>query len=463
MSWTSSWKRPGRQTPPGMPTTPEVPPGPGGLGPLTGARSQVWQDLSRIASDTGREAAMVRGMADDSRLACERQVASVTELEQQVADVRVVQMDILSATQQAVAEVGQARAVVDGIGADMAALHGAIGKVGDATQDITQIALQTRLLAFNAAVEAKRAGEAGRGFGVVADAVRDLSQRVEASAKDIRQTLAQLTQQLEVISQSIQQGGSDGRERSRFQASLDSVNAEVARIQQLAHDAADRSQASVSTLEQVQHTSEGLVRQMREFGERSEVFLRNGERLMGYIADQGVETADTPYVQLAQRFAAEVSARMGQALAAGHIREAELFDEQYRPIDGTQPQQFLCAVVPFAERQLSDLQEQILKALPDVVFAIAVDRNGYVPMHNRQYSQPPRRDVAWDTVHCRNRRIFNDRTGLAAARNLEPFLLQTYRRDMGGGKYVMLKEANAPVLVNGRHWGGVRVAFPFER
>ena len=48
-----------------------------------------------------------------------------------------------------------------------------------------------------------------------------------------------------------------------------------------------------------------------------------------------------------------------------------------------------------------------------------MDRNGYVPMHNRQYSQP-RRDVAWDTVHCRNRRIFNDRTGLAAARNLEP-------------------------------------------
>lgn len=63
--------------------------------------------------------------------------------------------------------------------------------------------------------------------------------------------------------------------------------------------------------------------------------------------------------------------------------------------------------------------------------------------------------------HSRYRRIFNDRTGLASARNARPFLLQTYRRDMGGGRFVVLKEATAPIHVGGRHWGGLRLAFNF--
>lgn len=97
-----------------------------------------------------------------------------------------------------------------------------------------------------------------------------------------------------------------------------------------------------------------------------------------------------------------------------------------------------------------------------VVFCIAVDRNGYVATHNKKYCHPQRGDVAWDSANSRYRRIFNDRTGLASGRNTRPFLLQTYRRDMGGGKFVVMKEAAAPITVNGRHWGGLRLAFHFE-
>ena len=71
------------------------------------------------------------------------------------------------------------------------------------------------------------------------------------------------------------------------------------------------------------------------------------------------------------------------------------------------------------------------------------------------------KDVAYNTANCRWRRIFNDRTGLASAHNERPFLLQTYRGDMGGGQFVMIKEAAAPIMVHGRHWGGVRLAYKF--
>ena len=107
------------------------------------------------------------------------------------------------------------------------------------------------------------------------------------------------------------------------------------------------------------------------------------------------------------------------------------------------------------------MQEQLLSLSPKVVFCIAVDRNGYVATHNRKYCQPQRGDLAWDSANSRYRRIFDDRTGLASARNERPFLLQTYRRDMGGGTFIVMKEAAAPITVGGRHWGAVRLAFKF--
>jgi methyl-accepting chemotaxis protein len=39
--------------------------------------------------------------------------------------------------------------------------------------------------------------------------------------------------------------------------------------------------------------------------------------------------------------------------------------------------------------------------------------------------------------------------------------LQTYRRDMGAGKFIVVKEADAPISVQGKHWGGVRLGFRF--
>jgi methyl-accepting chemotaxis protein len=61
--------------------------------------------------------------------------------------------------------------------------------------------------------------------------------------------------------------------------------------------------------------------------------------------------------------------------------------------------------------------------------------------------------------HARNRRIFDDRAGLAAARSVRPYIIQNYPRDMGGGVMVMCKEIAAPIRIQGRHWGGFRTAY----
>src|SRR5690606_27678028 len=123
----------------------------------------------------------------------------------------------------------------------------------------------------------------------------------------------------------------------------------------------------------------------------------------------------------------------------------------YRPVAGTDPVQYLTRFTEFTDAVLPAIQEKVAAGDDCIVFCAAVDENGYLPTHNRKFSQPQRDgDVTWNTANCRNRRLFNDRVGLAAGRNLEPFLLQTYRRDMGGGQFVLMKDISAPIIVGGR-------------
>jgi methyl-accepting chemotaxis protein len=158
--------------------------------------------------------------------------------------------------------------------------------------------------------------------------------------------------------------------------------------------------------------------------------------------------------------ASRIGALFESALERGDIDEQALFDTDYQPVPGTNPLQVLTEAVPFLELTLQPLQEQLLATDQKMTFCAAVDRNGYLPVHNLVFSKPQKPDdPVWNAANARNRRIFDDRAGLAAARNTRPFLVQAYRRDMGGGVTVLMKEIDAPITVRGRHWGGFRTAY----
>jgi methyl-accepting chemotaxis protein len=148
------------------------------------------------------------------------------------------------------------------------------------------------------------------------------------------------------------------------------------------------------------------------------------------------------------------------AAASGAISIDDMFDTDYVEIPGTNPVQHRTRILGWADRALPAFQEAFLTKDPRMVFCVMIDRNGYLPVHNKIYSHPQRPgDVAWNTANSRNRRIFNDTAGLAAGRNLRAYLIQSYARDMGNGKTVMMREIDVPVRVNGRHWGGFRTAY----
>ena len=420
------------------------------------------RDMGQQVSRIGRDAADVRGMLDDTIKATGVQVRALAALAEQVQQVTRAQDSIAAQTGQSLEAVARARGAVEAVGSEVAGIVETLHNVSAAAGVITQIALQTRLVAFNASVEAKRAGDAGRAFGVVAEAVKDLAAKVEESSKQIMATVGDLDQRVAGLAREIQSSANQGGQQGAFHRALAEVEGGVARITAAAEQSRDVCAGLDAQMGTLEDGMNGTVRVLDNATRRSEAFLKVSEQLIEIVADCGIETEDTPYIEGAREAAAQVAKLFEDALRTGAITESDLFDENYRPLQGTDPAQVLTRFVELTDRLVPQVQERMLTALPRVVFCIAVDRNGYVPTHNRKYCNPQRAgELAWNTANSRYRRIFNDRTGLAAARNKRPFLLQTYRRDMGNGEFVLMKEASAPIVVNGRHWGGLRLAFHF--
>ena len=412
------------------------------------------------ASGIGREAAEVRGTLESTTAAAAEQAQAMVVLARQVEDIAKSQNGIGDTSRESLAAVDRARLAVQAVGVEVGGIVGSLKQVSGAAGTITQIALQTRLVAFNASVEAKRAGEAGRGFGVVADAVKDLAAQVEQSSKQILSTVAELDTRIAALSREIQlQEGS--AQQGAFQRALADVQDGVQRIA----SAADQSRSITGVLNTKMASIEGGIKEsgtaLSAALKRSESFLTLSENLIELVADAGIETADTPFIDAAIQAAGQLEKLLEDAVRTSVISMADLFDQAYVEVPNTQPLQHTVRFNSVTDRLFPQVQERVLGLNEKIVYCIAADRNGYISTHNKIYCNPQRGDVAWDTAHSRYRRIFNDRTGLASARNKRPFLLQTYRRDMGGGNFVVMKEVAAPITVDGQHWGGLRLAFKF--
>jgi methyl-accepting chemotaxis protein len=335
---------------------------------------------------------------------------------------------------------------------------------------IASIAAQVNTLAINAKIEAARAGDAGRGFSVVADAINALSQKTGTAAKQISENIEGLTgwigdlgreagtvaQDAETV---LEQSGHTDTALSRMETTMQAERDHRLKFTQQTDrvkDAVDRLRPAVQDIETtVEKTSSGIESTNR----RVESLIDTSEQIVQMTAGLGGVTGDARFIDFVQKTALKISAALEQAVKDGRITIGALFDDDYCSIPGTNPVQVTTRAVNFLDELLPDFQEPALSFDNKIVFCAAVNLDGYLPTHNRKFSQPQTRDVVWNTAHSRNRRIFDDRVGLKAGRSTAPFLLQVYRRDMGGGEYKIMKDLSSPIYVGGRHWGGLRLAY----
>lgn len=440
------------------------------------------EELAQRASGMGRQSAQIAGVLEDLAKLGAAQRETFGQLGTRLDEMDRRNANIRTRSRHAVKEGSAARASISQaldrtrVLADAAqqtedgvrAVASVLSRVSDAAQDIERIAMQTRLVAFNATVEAARAGVAGRGFAVVAEAVKDLAERVRASSQQISSTVTALAERVEALSGNSADASAaqavamlKAAEATTAQA-FSSLDAELAAMSEEA-DAAGVICTEVSgAVRDLSGQVAGSAGQIESASTDARALLDVSESLIEASVASGFETEDAPYIRAVLAARNEVQAAFESAIAQGAIALDELIDRDYQPIAGTDPQQFSTRYLALVDQLLPRIQEPMLQFSPKVVFCAVVDAQGYLPTHNHKFSRPQGRDPVWNAANCRNRRVFNDRTGLAAARNRKPFLLQTYRRDMGGGQFILMKDLSAPIIIHGTHWGALRLAYRFE-
>jgi methyl-accepting chemotaxis protein len=391
---------------------------------------------------------------------------------------------VQSATSAAVVEITQSRAAVETAVQHIAELIEAVGRierrlgsVGTALAQVAKvsgsieaIAKQTNLLALNATIEAARAGDAGKGFAVVASEVKNLAEATRQATHLIGDTVRDLDSQVgNLIGES---GDASLRAKSAGEGAQQ-IQDIIVRVQDgftaVGHEIDGVAKAATSNLahcdmviEELSNLAKGVdlsSTDLKQADDRVARLLEFSEGLIELIADSGVETSDAPLIRVVIDTAKQISTAFEAAIERGDIRIDQLMDEDYREIPGTNPKQYLTDYVAFTDRILPPIQDPIQKIDPRIAFCVAWAKGGYLPTHNPDYRLPQGADPVWNNANCRNKRLFNDRAVRKAAGNTKPFLLQTYRRDMGGGNFVLMKDLSSPIYVRGRHWGAFRMGF----
>jgi methyl-accepting chemotaxis protein len=356
------------------------------------------------------------------------------------------------------------------LGERMAGFATAMNQVQNVSSTIETIARKTNMLALNATIEAARAGDAGRSFAVVAAEVKKLAHDTRAATSQIASTIGELTREASAVTSEIKTGVERSRaaqagfgqisdtvkEVTEIVSMVDRQTEGIAHSTSLIQTSVDRVKAGLSDFAGDARDNGGQLIKAQKRLSHLEMLSNN---MLDTLANSGAEIDDTPLILVAQDRAREIEALIERAIADGRIGIDEVFDTDYRPIPGTNPQQFLTRFCEFADVNIRPVLDRVMGEEPRAIAAVISDVNSYLPTHISERSKPQGGDPDWNAAHCRNRCNTMDETTLRAVRSENPVMVAAFRWELGAGNVVVAKDIFVPLRINGRRWGNFELAY----
>ena len=166
-------------------------------------------------------------------------------------------------------------------------------------------------------------------------------------------------------------------------------------------------------------------------------------------------------VEKAKERAAQVTRIAQDALASGAVTMRDLFDTDYRPIEGSNPPRFRTALMDWAHENWRPVLDESA-GLPGVLAAACTDMNGYLPTHLTKHSQAPTGNLTHDTTFCRNGRKIFDPIDQKAKVCPDDFMMAVYRQEGDGKTFRVTRNVYVPIEIEGRRWGNFELAYMIE-